>query len=275
VIDSTKAARLRAKVRAGKGLSPSNKRLLEEYDSHRAEVKGAAPAPGQPKPGGEQAPPADREQGAPPPPPVDPSVEPPPPVRDAPTSAAAGSPGGGSDWREKWRKEVRFSDDGRQMLCESIALSIVEGLGALCDEMKKAGVEPRIDPRTIAGIYVLAIDDLLPAKARLTPRIGAVIATSAVVGQRYYHHKAITEALAKDPAHQEWLRKQAERQQQEQAQRAAHDAETAPPPAPEAPPQYAAPPPPPEPPKVNGTAIMVTPKVRARAVQEDDNERLY
>lgn len=271
MIDSKKAARLRAKVRAGKGLSPTNKRLLEEYDSHRAEVKESAPAPE----GGEQAPPADREQGAaPPPPPVDPNVEPPPPVKDAPTSSGATS-SGGNDWREKWRKEVRFSDDGRQMLCESIALSIVEGLGALCDEMKKAGVEPRIDPRTIAGIYVLAIDDILPVKARLTPRIGAVIATSAVVGQRYYHHKAITEALAKDPAHQEWLRKQAERQAAEQAQRAAHDAETAPKPAPEAPPQYAAPPPPPEPPPVNGTAIIASSMKRKREPQEDDGDTLF
>ena len=203
-------------------------------------------------------------------------------MRDAPIdagSSSSSSSGKAGDWREKWRKEIHFADDGRQMLCEMLGGSAVEALGAMCDEMKKAGIQPKVDPRKLMGLYVLALDEVLPARARMSPKVGAVVATTVVVGQRYYYAKEIAEALKNDPEHQEWIRKQAERERTEQAQRAAHDAEAkagtdagAKAATPSV--QYAEAPAPPSEPAVNGTAIIRRPEPR-RIPLADDPEALF
>jgi hypothetical protein len=185
------------------------------------------------------------------PPPANPDLEAAP--RVAPNVAAQDAP---SDWRTPHRNRCKFSDDGRQMLCESIADAWADGLGALVDDMKKAGMDAPmgLDPRlpNIKSMAVLAFDELLPDRARLTPKVATIIITTAVVGKRAIKHKAITEALKTDPDTIAWKKKQAEREAKEQLERAAHDAEVAAanatPAAPPAQPTHAEPPPPPEPP---------------------------
>lgn len=193
------------------------------------------------------------------------SAEPPPPV-EAPPRVMPSKPievTHGADWRAKHRAAVNFSGDGRQMLCESLADAWADGLGALVDDMRKAGIEPfaKIDPRmpNMKSIAVLAFDELLPEKAKLSPKVGLLVITTATIGKRAYHHKAITAALKNDPATIEWQKKQAER---EAADRATHAARAEQAKAAEAPPvQYAEPPPAPEPERpVNGKPFQDKPR---------------
>jgi hypothetical protein len=227
VIDSKKAARLRHKVKTGNKLSAANQRALDEYEAARtAKAEGKEPDPAAPESEvktekteiHETPPPVDSA----PPPPVN---EAPPPVPPEPAVKVAGAKSG--DWRDKWRAQVSFSGDGRQMLCEQIGMSIVEGLSALRDETAKVVSPKTPDPRALAGMFVLAMDDLLPERAKLTPKIGAAVVTIGTVGERYYHADKIAEFMKTDPEHQAWLRKQAERERNEQEQRKAHEAETA------------------------------------------------
>lgn len=235
MITSKQAARLRSKKRAGKGLTPENERKLAEYDALGPRKVGRPASAEEPDEPSTTPDPVPEQEAVPEQTAVQPdAVLPPPPPPEVPprvdipksTPANTNASAKSEDWREKWRKQIHFSDDGRQMICEQLAQHTVDALGALVDDMKKADVAPLIDPRAIVGMYVLAFDELLPARARLTPKIGAVLATTATVGQRAYHHKKITDALKDDPEVKEWKRQQAEREAKEQAQRAAHNAET-------------------------------------------------
>jgi len=271
--DREYAATLRKRAKRGKSpLSSDEQEWLGAWDARVASMpKGRPPkdqqsapemaadgADGQPRqspsdhPSGNPSAPAD----TPPPPP---NVEPPPRVADAPTPPPGAAAGGASkDWRQKWRDQIHFSGDGRQMLCEGIGNSIVEGLAALREETAKVTTPRTPDPRALAGMFVLALDELLPERAKMTPKIGASVVTIGTIAERYYHAEAIKEFLKTDPTHQEWLRKQAERERTEQEQRAAHEAEVK---ANTPPVQYAEPPRNTEPP-VNGTAIMLRPEPR-------------
>ncbi len=232
MITSKQAARLRDKKRAGKNLTPANERKLADYEAMRARAKSGDPAPGDQPPGdqppgepapagGEPAPAQDAKPAAPPPP--IPDLEPPPAVKDPPRATATT----GGDWRDTYRKQIHFQGDGRQMLCEQIGMSIVEGLSALRSETAKVTTPKTPDPKLLAGMFILAIDDLLPERARMTPRIGAAVITGGTIVERFYHSKAILEVLKNDPEHIEWLRQQKQREHDEQAARAAHDAEVA------------------------------------------------
>jgi len=187
-------------------------------------------------------------------------------VRDAPAVAAAGAPKATGDWRDKWRAQIHYSGDGRQMLCESIGSSIVEGLGALRDETSKVTTPKTPDPRAMAGLFILALDELLPERAKLTPKIGAAALMVGTIGERYYHAKKIEEFLKTDPDHREWLRKQAERERAEQTQRAQHEAEVAAASSPPQQPQYAEPPQPDAPAEHNGTSVIANPGPRSATV---------
>jgi hypothetical protein len=285
-ITAKQAARIRWEIKAGKKkVSDARRAQLADYEARQSSAAGE-PASSEPASSSSEPPssePASSASSEPPPPP---SVEPPPPVKEAPRPS---SPSGGKssgDWRDKYRQEVKASDDGREMLCEMIGGGIAEGLAAMCDEMKRAGISPgigpiEIDPRLIRGMFILAADDLLPSAARMSPKVGAAVATTIIVGKRYYYAKEIAEALKHDPAHQEWLRKQKDREAAEQRQRAEHAAEAAAASSPssssssEPPVQYPEPPPPPEPPAVNGTAIIVSPARRSVAELREDTDAIY
>jgi hypothetical protein len=258
--DRDRAARLRKRVKRGGKLEGADADWMAAWEAHVASMpKGRPPKTDQqsaPETGAEGG--GDKASSAPPdlsagaaPPPADttPPLEPPPRVAAPPPAASAAG-----DWRDAHRKRVNMSEDGRQMLCEMLAEQITDGLGALVDEMKRAEVTPMIDPRLVKSLYVLALDEIMPQRARMTPKLGAVLVTTATVGQRFYHHKKITEALKDDPDVIAWKREQAAREAKEQAQRAANQAEVAK--AKEPPPEvkYAEPPPPPDepPPTLNG-----------------------
>jgi hypothetical protein len=237
------AANLRRKVKRGKELSADERSWLEGWEARVAAMPPGRP-PGSGKSasdddkdsqsGGESQPEGGGEKpgnGSPspaePPPPANvaadaPPIEPPPPVAKPAAPQADGKAG---DWRAAHRKAIGFSDDGRQMICEQLAGHLTNGLGALCDDMKKAGIDPLVDPRVLRSLYVLALDDILPDRAKLTPKVGAALATITVVGQRAYHHKKITEALKDDPDVIAWKKAQAEREAKEQMARVAHEAE--------------------------------------------------
>lgn len=292
MITSKQAARLRHRLKKDGRLPVEKQRQLDEYEAAKDQPRPTGdPAPQEDRPGGEPQPgPAPDPAAAPASDPVDPgpmpNVEPPPRVADAPTpkqeERSKGKASG--DWRDRWRDHMHFSGDGRATLCEGFGDAITEGLGALCDEMRKAGIEPRIDPRVpfVKAMYVLALDELLPERARLTPKIGAAVATVTVIGQRYYYAEQIAEYLKKDPEHQEWLRKQAEREKAERKHAEAHadevkKAEAAAAEAKPSEPKFAdAPVDAVKPEAVNGTAIMVRPEPRARKIPlEDDPDALY
>lgn len=120
----------------------------------------------------------------------------------------------------------------------------------MVDDMKKAGHEPfgGLDPRLppLQSMAVLAFDELLPEKVRMTPRIGLLAITTATVAQRAYHNKSIAEALKDDPETIEYrnkLKKEQERREaHEQLARDKHEREQAEVAAANAP-QYAEPPP--------------------------------
>ena len=148
---------------------------------------------------------------------------------------------------------IHMGDDGRQFACEMLANAWADGLGALVEDMAKAGISPLLglDPRLprVRAFAVLAFDEMLPPGAKLSPKMVTLGITTATIGKRVYHHKAITEALKSDPETIAWKKKQAEREAKEQEQRAAHDAEVAAGKAAAQPeqPTHAEPPPPPPP----------------------------
>ncbi len=271
MINAKQAARLRHKLKTSGRLHAKGQASLDEYDAMRA-GKAQTAAPGEPKPG--EVPVADPGREDPPPPPNGepiPGVEPPPPVAPPPPSSESRSSGGKvGDWRDKWRGQIHYSGDGRQMLCEGIGMSLVEGLAALRDETAKVATPRTPDPRALAGMFVLAMDDLLPERARMTPKVGAALLAAGTIVERYYYAEQIKEFLKTDPEHIAWAKKQAERERTEQEHRAAHNAEAAGAEAPPPPPaQYADPTPPPGAPAPNGTAIMVAPAQKPRMTSEE------
>lgn len=236
------AKNLRRRSAKGKELAPAEAEWLANWEARVAAMPKGRPVKTEAdndSQAGTERQPADAAGNPTVPPsndPVDPAASgnsdpaPPPPPIEAPPRVApvahhviASSPTG--DWRAKHRAQIQFSGDGRQMLCESLAEQWALALGALVDDMAKAGIAPiaGIDPRLpqVKSLATLAFDELLPEKAKLSPKIGLVVVTTATIGKRAYHHKAITEALKKDPATVEWQRKQEER---EAADKAAHAA---------------------------------------------------
>lgn len=281
------AARLRKRLKRGTGeaFTDEENAWLAAWDAKVATMPKGRPPKNDSQSGSESTPEGAAEQPDAKVPPSDrplPSdsaapVNSDPPLEAAPKVAAAvivnATPG---DWRAVHRARAKFSDDGRQMLCEMVADGWSEALGAMIDDMKKAGIAPvmGIDPRmpTIKSLAVLAFDELLPSAAKISPKVALVVVTTATVGKRAYHHKAITAALKDDPETIEWRKRQAEREAREQNQRAKHDEEVAAAQAP-AEPQYAEPPPPPEvATPINGSPFNANARQAVR-MRDDDNDR--
>jgi len=258
------AANLRRKIKRGKELTSEERDWLDKREAYVAsQPKGRPPgsaadgdndsqsgSESKPEGGGDNPDQAHPLPSDTPPP----AISPPPPLEAAPVvkTNAPASEGSKGDWRSVHRDRCKFSDDGRQMLCESLADAWSDALGALVDDMRKAGMEAPLglDPRipNIKSMAVLAFDELLPDRARLTPKVATIIVTTAVVGKRAMKHKAITEALKTDPETLAWKKKQAEREARDQELRAAKAAEVkaGETPKPPAEPTHAEPPPAPE-----------------------------
>lgn len=280
-LTSSQAARIRWEIKTGtKNVSVKRRAALADYDAGvRAdpEVKADDAAPDDTAAAKDAAP--DPAPAPEPEPDSPPNVEPPPRVADVPVNVAGGTAKASNDWREKHRTAIAFTGDGRQMFCESIGDMIVQGLGALRDETGKV-TNPKVpDPRIDAmrSLFVLAIDDIAPDRARLTPRVGAALVTIGTLGERAYHAKKIAEYLKTSPDHQAWLRKQGEREraeadlQRDQAERAAREAGARDARADmeaEAKPQYAEPPPPPA--QTNGVHAPPPQRTAPAAAQKSD-----
>jgi hypothetical protein len=295
-----RAARIRAAQREGRPVSETERDFLASWDANKFKVgrpkkplpplDDQQPAAEMPAGGG-----ADRVASSPessptsappaePSGPSNPSIASPleaPPSVAMPRTETSGAGGGGKDWRDKYRASGFVVDDGREMLCLQIANAMIGAVDAMNSDMKKAGIDPILESmgvttRQLLPVYVLAWDEILPAKARMTPKIGMMVTSATVAGQRYYHHKKITAALKTDPETLEWKKKQAEREAREQAQRAANveaqksEGKVV---------QFAAPPPPPEPeaPSLSGKRTF-EPQARAtlsHIAADSDSDRLY
>lgn len=278
-LTSGQAARIRWEIKSGtKNVSVKRRAALADYDAGvRAEE--AKPDDAQPDDTAKDAASADRpapEPEASPEPDLPPNVEPPPRVADAPVNVAGAKAGTTGDWRDKHRAAINFAGDGRQMLCEAVGKSLTAALGALFDETSKV-TSPKVpDPRLFESMFILALDDVLPDRAKLTPKVGAAVVMTATLVERGWHAKKIAEYLKTSPDHQAWLKKQAEREraeadlQREAVARAngeAHAQASNPGAVKEAAPQYAEPPLPPE--QTNGVHAP-PPQRAAPAAQKAD-----
>jgi hypothetical protein len=154
------------------------------------------------------------------------------------------------------------------MVCEVIGNGWVDALEAMAVDMRKAGIDPILDPKQMRGMIILAVDEILPARVKMTPRVGALIGTTVVIGQRYANHKKIVAAQKNDPDIAAYKRKQAEREASERTE-AKPPIDITPAPAPE----YAAPPPVDAPaPTINGTGSSMV--VTRRSRPEDPGDLL-
>lgn len=137
---------------------------------------------------------------------------------EAPTPGASGEP-----WQAKYRKTAASSGgmDGREMLCTFIGSQWRDVLKAMETDLALVGVAPVIPADALYSVIVIALDQLLPDKARLTPPIAAAVGTTITTGQRFRHHKKIVEAQKHDPSIQEYKRKAEEAEKAARAERVA------------------------------------------------------
>lgn len=232
-ITAQQASKIRYELKLGKRkVSPARIAALAEYDRARAAAAPAATpdasGAGDDRPAGEPSAAGDEAKASSPtsapaadpgplPPPPPPPLEPPPHVKDPPRAASSPSSG---DWRDAYRKEINFSGDGRQMLCEMVGNSWIEALAGLQAETALVvAAQKTPDVKQMRAVFILAVDDLLPDRARMTPKIGAALVSTGVIVERFVHSKKIL-------AHPKTTKySPAERERKEQEQRAAHEAE--------------------------------------------------
>lgn len=234
------AQRLRKREKRGKEMSDEDRQWLTAWEARVAAMpKGRPPKDSQsaaetPADGGDGKTgndvPQDDAKPADPSPPANatepPPLEAPPKVAAVPVAAVAGA-----DWRDEHRRRTAFTGDGRKMLCESVADAWATGLGALVDDMVKAGKAPPLglDPRLpqIKSMAVLAFDELLPERAKLSPKVALLVVTTTTIGARVVHNKAIAEALKDDPDTIAWRKEQEKREAKEHMQAVRHADEVA------------------------------------------------
>lgn len=140
------------------------------------------------------------------------------------TQSAGGS---GEAWQAKYKKTAASAGgmDGREMLCTFIGSQWRDALKAMEADLALVGVAPVIPADSLYPVIVIALDQLLPDKARLTPPIAAAVATTITTGQRFRHHKKIVEAQKHDPSIQEYKRKAEEAEKAARAERVAKAAQ--------------------------------------------------
>jgi hypothetical protein len=191
---------------------------IPALDPDAGEGVPPSPAPG---PSPDPAPEASPTQAAPaPPPPPRVKAGPlPKPPRIDPEDAA---PKGGkrdADWKEKHREAARGS--GREATCEFIAGQWISVLKAMSDDIKAAGISPLVDVESaeLRAVIVLTVDEFLPARVQVKTSHMAAFGTTALVGQRFWHRKAIAEATGKAKERTE----HAKRREAAQAERAARE----------------------------------------------------
>ncbi len=61
----------------------------------------------------------------------------------------------------------------------------------MADEIRSCGADPFIDPQALGGAIVLALDDILPERLNVTPRVAAIGGSSAILAQRFLLRKQI------------------------------------------------------------------------------------
>lgn len=206
-----------------------------------------------------------------------------------------------NDWRAKYRRSGVATDNGREMICTFAADQLLTVLCAMADDLAKAGVKPVLDPRlqfppnhpragelAMRDMFVLAFDDVLPDRARLTPPVAMAAAATSTTVQRFWHRKRIAEVEKHDPdvqAYQERIRTEqaAKRAEHERAQAdaAKAKAEASKPKAqPAGPPvsEVAHPAPPPAPPPelpINGHATAHDAMAKATPAGKFDPDGVY
>lgn len=100
----------------------------------------------------------------------------------------------GGDWRDKYR---RTSLGGRQQTCEFLADQWYTVVKAMEGQLAAIGVKPLLIPAdALLPTMVLTLDQVLPEMVNLSPPQIALIGTTGIIAQRWYHRKAIATALA-------------------------------------------------------------------------------
>lgn len=251
MITSKQAARLRHKRKSGETISAKANRELDEYEAMRVNRAAAIVSDATSEAGD---PPAPAPEVAPPdsPPDVPQAAPEAPPVVKLETPQTAS---GGVSWQDKYKKQMAVAGmDGREALCVFIGSQWVSALEAMEADLALVNIEPVIPAKALFPVIVIALDQLLPDRARLTPPIAAAVGSSVTAVQRFKHHKKIVEAQKKDPSIQEYKRKQAEEAEAKaRAERVAKAAEAGIKSVPDEPIKTAEPPPSSPPPSIDHT----------------------
>jgi hypothetical protein len=153
------------------------------------ELETAAPAP---DPAAPSSTPIDPPLDPSPPPPRGPRIKLTPPPRTRTAPAEEPKPGGKSDWRAKYA-EGFGGQGGRETTVVELAKVWRGVLESLCDGMRSAGIEPKVDPAMLYPSIVLVVDELLPPHVELTPKMVAVGGTSVLLVQRFVNRKEIAD----------------------------------------------------------------------------------
>jgi hypothetical protein len=132
------------------------------------------------------------------PPPRPPRIKIGAPPRTSTRAPDADEPKSGSkgDWRAKY-KDGFGGVGGREATVTELAKVWTGILESLCEGMREAGIEPRMDPKQLYPSIVLVVDEVLPPHVELTPKMVAVGGTTVLVVQRFMNRKAIADVEKK------------------------------------------------------------------------------
>lgn len=222
-----RASYYRTRLAEGKTLTEEQARFLAEYDGKphgnsqaAADERDAAVAAAgeSPEPAAPEADDDDDDDAEDGPTPVADVITttkaPPPPEAAPPFVAAAPLPGAPRTAdppvpiRKEKEKAHRWQDDvalpanmpggnPRFATCFWIAKYWHGALKQMTDAMKEADIDPIFNVDDMAGIFILAVDEILPPHVTLTPKLMAAATTSGIVTQRFVRSKAIESARAK------------------------------------------------------------------------------